>query len=71
MELRREDCDPAYLMQPLHAILRLDRLPRTAVTVRLEFTTEPKIHWLVLDGPQPELCYARPLDLASAAITMG
>jgi DNA-binding HxlR family transcriptional regulator len=60
IELRREDCDPAYLMQTVHAILRPERLPHHAVTVRFEFTIRPKIYWLVIDGPQPELCYYDP-----------
>jgi DNA-binding HxlR family transcriptional regulator len=60
IELRREDCDPAYLMQTLHAILRRDRLPHGPVTVRFEFLHEPKIYWLVIDGPEPELCYYDP-----------
>ena len=41
-------------------LLRLDRLPATPVTVRFEFTTQPKIYWLVMDGPQPELCFNDP-----------
>ena len=60
IELRQEDCDPAYLMQTVHALLRLDRLPRTPLTVRFEFTAEPKIYWLVLDGDHPELCFNDP-----------
>jgi len=60
LELRHEDCDPAYLMQTVHAVLRLDRLPRTQLTVRFEFTEHPKIYWLVLGGEQPELCYYDP-----------
>jgi DNA-binding HxlR family transcriptional regulator len=60
IELREEDCDPAYLMQTLHAILRVDRLPAIPTTVRFEFTRHPKIYWLVVDGPHPELCYYDP-----------
>jgi hypothetical protein len=30
------------------------------VTVRFEFTKSPKIYWLVIDGPKPELCYYDP-----------
>jgi DNA-binding HxlR family transcriptional regulator len=60
IELRQEDCDPAYLMQTVHSLLRLDRLPRSSTTVRFEFTVEPKIYWLVLDGDQPELCFNDP-----------
>ena len=60
IELRRADCDPAYLMQTVHSLLLPDRLPRHAVTVRFEFLTQPKTYWLVIDGPQPELCYYDP-----------
>jgi DNA-binding HxlR family transcriptional regulator len=60
IELRQEDCDPAYLMQTLHAILRLDRLPRSPTTVRFEFTVQPKIYWLVIEGDHPELCFNDP-----------
>jgi DNA-binding HxlR family transcriptional regulator len=60
IELRREDCDPAYLMTTVHSLLRPERLPPGPVTVRFEFLHEPKIYWLVIDGPQPELCYYDP-----------
>jgi DNA-binding HxlR family transcriptional regulator len=60
LELRQEDCDPSYLMQTVHSILVADRLPKYAVTVRFEFTGNPKIYWLVIDGPRPELCYYDP-----------
>ena len=60
VELRQEHCDPAYLMQTLHSLLRLDRLPAEPTTVRFEFFREPKIYWLVLDGAHPELCYYDP-----------
>ena len=60
IELRREDCDPAYLMQTVQSILLPERLPAGPVTVRFEFLTDPKIYWLVIDGPQPELCYYDP-----------
>jgi len=46
IELRQEDCDPAILMQTVHVLLRIDRLPRAPVTVRFEFTVQPKIYWL-------------------------
>jgi DNA-binding HxlR family transcriptional regulator len=60
IELRQEDCDPAYLMQTVHSLLRLDRLPRSPTTVRFEFTIQPKIYWLVFDGDHPELCFNDP-----------
>jgi DNA-binding HxlR family transcriptional regulator len=60
IELRQEDCDPAYLMQTVHSLLQLDRLPRTPTTVRFEFTVQPKIYWLILDGDHPELCFNDP-----------
>ena len=57
-------------MQTVHAILRLDRLPRTPVTVRFEFTTQPKIYWLVFDGPQAELCFYDPGREAELVVTV-
>lgn len=69
IELRQEDCDPAYLMQTLHAVLRLDRLPTTPLTVRFEFTEQPKIYWLVLGGEQPELCFNDPGRDAELVVT--
>src|SRR6478735_4109250 len=60
LELRQEDCEPSYLMMTVHSILRHDRLPHRPVTVRFEFTGAPKIYWLVMDGPEPELCYFDP-----------
>jgi DNA-binding HxlR family transcriptional regulator len=60
LELRQEDCEPSYLMMTTHAILRTERLPKSPTTVRFEFTRNPKIYWLVIDGPQPELCYNDP-----------
>lgn len=69
IELRREDCDPAYLMLMVQSLLDRDRLPDRRVTVRFEFTDHPKIYWLVLDGGDPELCYndpGREVDLVVA-----
>lgn len=60
VELRREDCDPAYLMLTVASLLDPERLPARPVTVRFEFVEHPKIYWLVLDGPEPELCYDDP-----------
>jgi DNA-binding HxlR family transcriptional regulator len=60
LELRQVDCEPSYLMMTMHAILLPDRLPHHPVTVRFEFTKNPKIYWLVIDGPKPELCYYDP-----------
>ena len=60
IELRREDCDPAYIMLTVQSILVPARLPAAPVTVRFEFLDDPKIYWLVMDGPQPELCYFDP-----------
>ena len=60
IELRREHCDPAYLMQTVHSLLLPERLPREPTTVRFEFTGDPKIYWLVFDGERPELCFNDP-----------
>jgi len=70
IELRREHCDPAYVMQTVHAVLRVDHLPAPPVTVRFEFTGELKIYWLVVDGAHPELCFndpGREVDLVVTA----
>ena len=60
LELRQEDCEPSYLMMTLHSLLLAEKLPHHPVTVRFEFTVAPKIYWLVIDGPKPELCYWDP-----------
>ena len=60
IELRREDCDPAYLMLTVQSLIAPERLPPRPVTVRFEFSEHPKIYWLVLDGGDPELCYYDP-----------
>lgn len=60
IELRQEHCDAAYLMQTVHALIKPEQLPRNPVTVRFEFTGEPKVYWLVLDGHQSELCFNDP-----------
>ena len=70
IELRQEHCDPAYLMQTIHSLLRLDRLPATPVTVRFEFTSQPKIYWLVMDGEHPELCYNDPGRAVDLVVTL-
>lgn len=70
IELRQEDCDPAYLMQTVHSLLRHDRLPREPLTVRFEFTVEPKIYWLVLEGDHPELCFNDPGREAELVVTV-
>jgi len=60
IELRQEHCDAAYLMHTVHELLLPERLPKAATTVRFEFAHEPKVYWLLLDGPQAELCFNDP-----------
>jgi DNA-binding HxlR family transcriptional regulator len=60
VDLKQEHCDPAFLMQTVYDLLRLDRLPHTPTTVRFEFTIHPKIYWLVMGNEQPELCFNDP-----------
>lgn len=60
VELRREDCDPAYLMLTVQSLIDPARMPSKPTTVRFEFSEHPKIYWLVMDGPAPELCYDDP-----------
>jgi len=57
-------------MQTVHSLLRLDRLPHSPTTVRFEFTIEPKIYWLVIEGEQPELCYNDPGRDAELVVTV-
>jgi len=70
IELRQEHCDPSYLMQTVHALLQPDRLPHFPTTVRFEFTLEPKIYWLVIDGDHPELCYNDPGRVVDLVVTV-
>ncbi len=70
IELRREDCDPAYLMLTVQSLLDRDRLPGRPITVRFEFTGHPKIYWLVLDGGDPELCYNDPGRVVDLVVTV-
>ena len=45
------------------------RTPPRPIIVRFEFAQHPKIYWLILDGPEPELCYNDPgrlIDLVVA-----
>jgi len=69
VELRRADCDPAYLMLTVQSLIDPARIPARPITVRFEFAQHPKIYWLVLDGAEPELCYndpGRQIDLVVA-----
>lgn len=70
IELRREDCDPAYLMLTVQSLLVPERLPSRPVTVRFEFVEHPKIYWLVLDGNEPELCYNDPGRSVDLVVTV-
>src|SRR5262245_41395383 len=60
IELRREHCDPPYLMQTLMTVLRPDRLPPGPLIVRFAFETDPRLFWLVIDGGEAELCFYDP-----------
>jgi DNA-binding HxlR family transcriptional regulator len=68
--LRREHCDPASLMQTMLDVLRLDRMPPPPVTVRFEFTADPRIYWLVIDGEHPELCFYDPGREVDLVVTL-
>ena len=70
VELRREDCDPAYLMLTVQSLIDPARIPPRPVTVRFEFSEHPKIYWLVLDGPEPELCYDDPGRLVDLVVSV-
>jgi DNA-binding HxlR family transcriptional regulator len=60
IELRREDCDPAYVMQTIHVLLREEHLPPSVVVVRFDFEPEARTYWLVLDRKGSELCFHDP-----------
>ncbi len=60
IELRREHCDPPYLMTTVHSLLQVDRLPAERSIVRFEFTGAPQVYWLVLAGEASELCFNDP-----------
>jgi DNA-binding HxlR family transcriptional regulator len=70
VELRREDCDPAYLMLTVQSLLDPARLPAAIVTVRFEFLRHPKIYWLVCEAPEPELCYDDPGRIVDLVVTV-
>jgi DNA-binding HxlR family transcriptional regulator len=70
IELRREDCDPAYLMSAVHTMLRVDRLPAGRTVVRFDFREGLPTYWLVLTRERPELCFHDPgydIDLVVGA----
>ena len=60
IELRKEDCDPAYLMQTIHTLLKTDQLPAMQSVVRFDFKGELRTYWLVLDRTSSELCFHDP-----------
>jgi DNA-binding HxlR family transcriptional regulator len=71
IELRQEHCDPAYLMHTVHSLLLPEELPHDPTTVRFEFTGEPRIYWLVLDGDvPPELCFNDPGRSIDLVVTL-
>jgi DNA-binding HxlR family transcriptional regulator len=60
IELRREDCDPAYVMQSIHLLLKADRLPPSVAVARIDLQPDARTYWLVLDPQAPELCFHDP-----------
>ena len=60
IDLRREDCDPAYVMAAVHGNLRVDRFPPDAPVIRFDFSGEDRAYWLILDRSRPELCFHDP-----------
>lgn len=70
IQLRREDCDPAYLMLTVQSLIDPSRLPAIPVVVRFEFAEHPKVYWLVMDGPEPELCYDDPGRLVDLVVSV-
>jgi DNA-binding HxlR family transcriptional regulator len=72
IDVRRDQCAPAYLMTKVTEYLRTDEFPLDAVVVRFTFFDEPAVYWLILDRDRPELCFhdpGRPVDLHVTADT--
>ena len=60
IELRREDCDPAYVMQSIHVLLQADRLPPGTTVVRFDLEPDARTYWLLLEREGSELCFHEP-----------
>jgi DNA-binding HxlR family transcriptional regulator len=72
IDVRRDQCAPAYLMTKVTEYLKTDALPLDPVVVRFTFFDEPAVYWLILDRERPELCFhdpGRPVDLFVTADT--
>jgi DNA-binding HxlR family transcriptional regulator len=72
IDVRRDQCAPAYLMTKVHEYLRAEEFPLDAVVVRFTFFDDPAVYWLILDRQRPELCFhdpGRPVDLFVTADT--
>jgi DNA-binding HxlR family transcriptional regulator len=70
IELRREDCDPAYVMQSIHILLHADRLPPGVTVARFDLQPETRTYWLILERNGSELCFhdpGRDVDLVVTA----
>ncbi len=66
IDVRRDQCAPAYLMTKVTEYLRTDAFPLDPVVVRFTFFDDPAVYWLILDRERPELCFhdpGRPVDL--------
>jgi hypothetical protein len=57
-------------MLTVQSLIDPARIPPQPVTVRFEFADHPKIYWLVLDGPEPELCYDDPGRLVDLVVSV-
>lgn len=60
LEIRHEHLDPDFLMWAVYTHLPADRLPPRRQVVRFDFEQPRRSYWLVLEKPDPELCYSDP-----------
>ena len=69
-----EDVDPALLMWDMHRRVNLDLLPPERVVIQMTFHGAAKgDYWLVLERPEPSVCYRDPgleVDLFINAYTV-
>lgn len=73
-----EDADPAVLMWDVRRSIDTGRLPARRVVIRFSFrdvSKDKRSWWLVLDGPEPDLCLSDPgfgvdLTVRTDAVTL-
>lgn len=60
LEVRHEHLDPDFLMWAVYSHLPPDDLPARRQVVRFDIARPKRSYWLVLQRPEPELCYSDP-----------